>query len=96
MIDDAIRLFVAVALFCLGIYLVFDLFVSGFSFVVMVSAIICFVLAHYIKPKGSIFDDLASVFDFIDFVIDIPFRVIAGLLRALIKPFKGDFDGIDL
>jgi hypothetical protein len=91
----AIRFFIAFALFCLGVYLVFDLFVSGFSFFVLVAAIVCFVLAHYVKPKGSSFDDLASVFDFIDFIIDIPFRIIAGSLRVISKPFKGDIDGID-
>ena len=92
---DEIKLFIAFALFCLGLYLVFDLFISGFSFFVLVSSIICFALAHYVKPKGSSFNDLASVFDFIDFIFDIPFRAIAGVLRMLSKPFKGDIDGID-
>lgn len=92
---DAIRLFIAFALFCLGIYLVFDLFVSGFSFVVLIASVVCFVLAHYIKPEDSRADDWSSVFDFMDLMIDIPFRAIAGALRLLSKPFKGDIDGID-
>ena len=92
---DAIRLFIAFSLFCLGLYLAVDLFISGFSLFVLVAAIVCFLLAHYVKPKGSSFDDLTSVFDFIDFIIDIPFRVIAGFLRIFSRPFKGDIDGID-
>ncbi|WP_019340186.1 hypothetical protein [Stutzerimonas stutzeri] len=88
----AIRLFIAVALFCLGLYLTVDLFISGFSLFVLIAAIVCFVLAHYVKPKGRSVDDLASAFDFI---IDIPFRAIAGFLRVISKPFKGEIDGID-
>lgn len=91
----AIRLFIAVTLFCLGLYLTVDLFISGFSLFVLIAAIVCFVLAHYVKPKGKSVDDLASTFDFIDFIVDIPFRAIAGFLRVISKPFKGEIDGID-
>lgn len=93
---DAARLFAAVALFCIGFYLVFDLFANGFDFLVLASAIGCFVLAHYLKPKRDRSDDSITVFDCIEFVIEIPFRILAGALRTVCKPFKGDIDGFDI
>ena len=50
---DEIRLLLAVLLFCLGIYLVWDLFATGFDLIVLVSSLLCFVVAHYIKPKSN-------------------------------------------
>ena len=93
---DIIRLAVALILFCVGVYLTYDLFASGFSFLVLVTAIGCFVLAHYVKPKGRSADDWAAALDLIGYTIDVPFRLIAWLLRGLYRPFRGDIDGYDL
>lgn len=93
---DLLRLFLAITLFLLGVYLTVDLFISGFSFVILISAILFFVLAHYIKPKNCTYDEFSSVFDFIDIIIDIPFKMIAGSLRLISKPFRSDVGGIDL
>ncbi|GGC84258.1 hypothetical protein [Halopseudomonas salina] len=92
---DAARLFAAVALFCFGLYLVFDLFVNGFDFLVLAWAIGCFVLAHYVKPRRDSSDKF-SVLDCIELAIDIPFRVLSGGLRTVCKPFKDDIDGFDI
>lgn len=93
---DEIRLFLAVLLFCLGIYLVWDLFAAGFELIVLASSLLCFVAAHYIKPKSNDRDDSTVVWDVLDFIVDIPFRAISIFLRAISKPFKGDTDGFDL
>ena len=93
---DEIRLFVAVLLFCLGLYLVWDLFATGFDVIVLGSSLLCFVAAHYIKPKPNDRDDSSVVWDILDFIVDIPFRAISIFLRAISKPFKGDVDGLDL
>ena len=93
---NELRFFLAVMLFCLGIYLVWDLFVAGFDFIVLLSSLFCFVAAHYIKPKSDDGDDSSVVFDILDFIVDIPFRAISIFLRAISKPFKGDADGFDL
>lgn len=93
---DSIRYLIAVFLLCLGIYLLVDLFISGFDFVVLIGAIGSFVLAHYAKPKNESREDASSFIDYLDIVIDFPFRLISLFLRALSKPLKGDVDGIDL
>ena len=93
---DGIRLLLAVLLFCLGIYLVWDLFAAGFDLIVLASSLLCFVVAHYIKPKSSDRDDASAVWDILDFIVDIPFKAISIFLRAISKPFKGDIDGFDL
>lgn len=93
---DMIRLALALILFCVGVYLTYDLLATGFSFLVLATAIGCFALAHYVKPKGSSADDWSAALDLIGFTIDIPFRVIAWFLRGLCRPFRGDVDGFDL
>lgn len=94
---DTIRLVIALTLFLLGAYLVVDLFFSGFDYVVLVAALICFVSAHYVKPKRYDDESVSLIVDLLDFVIDIPFRIITGSLRLLGRLFKdNDADGIDL
>jgi len=89
------RLLVAFLLFCIGIYLGFDLFVRGFDFLVLIAAIGCFVLACLLKPKRRSNEDLSSLPDILEFILEIPFRAIAAFLRALGRICKGDIDGID-
>ncbi|WP_062060951.1 hypothetical protein [Cellvibrio sp. OA-2007] len=93
---NELRLFLAVLLFCLGIYLVWDLCSAGFDLIILVSSLLCFVVAHYIKPKPDDRDDSSVVLDVLDFIVDIPFRAISIFLRAISKPFKGDAGGFDL
>lgn len=91
---DWIRLLLAVFFFVLGIYFVADLFLSGFSWLLLIAAIGCFLLAHYIKPQND-HEDYSTAFDIIDLLIDIPFRTIALTVRGAGRLFK-DGDGIDL
>ena len=67
---DAIRYLIAIFLICLGFYLLFDLFMSGFDVVVLLAAIGSFVLAHYVKPKNGSSEDSSSFFDVLDIVVD--------------------------
>ena len=91
---DSIRLFAALILFLLGIYLVGDLFISGFHSLVFSAALVCFIVAHHIKPKKSEADDSFFFVEIIDLIVSLPFRFIVGALRAVGKPFKDG--GIDL
>ncbi|QAU34667.1 hypothetical protein [Janthinobacterium sp. 17J80-10] len=93
---DSIRYLIAVFLLCLGFYLLVDLVISGFDLVVLIGSIGSFALAHYAKPKNESGEESSSFFDYLDIVIDFPFRLISLCLRALSKPLKGDVDGIDL
>jgi hypothetical protein len=80
---DALRRFGALTLFCLGAYLVFDLFVSGFNLVVLLTAVGCFVLTHYLNPGLNRRDDWFSIWDVLDIVIELPFRSVALALRLI-------------
>lgn len=93
---DELRLFLALTLFCLGIYLVWDLLVNGFEVIVFVAVLVCFVAAHYVKPRRVEEDDPSMLWEVIGFLIDIPFKTIALLLRAISRPLKSDVDGFDL
>lgn len=93
---DELRLMIALLCFMVGIYLVYDLFSTGFSFTVLAAAIGLFVFSHYIKPKKTIDDDWSMFWDLLDFIVDIPFKAISLFLRGLGRLSKGDMDGIDL
>lgn len=93
MIED-IKLVLAVLAFCVGGFLTVDLFVTGFNFLVLLSAIGCFAIAHYAKPT-SVDDDLHWRYMVAEFVIDLPYKAISGVIRLAGKSSKGDFDIID-
>jgi hypothetical protein len=94
MIDWA-RLIIAIILFTLGAYLIVDLFISGFDLVLLVAALGCFALAYHIKPRHKS-DEYDAIFDIVDLIVELPFRVIAFLLRGLGRIFKDGIDGISL
>ena len=94
MIDWA-RLIIAVILFTLGIYLIADLFISGFDLILLVAALGCFALAYYIKPRHKD-DEYDAIFDIVDLVIELPFRAIAFALRGIGRIFKSSPDGVGL
>lgn len=93
---DLIRLLLAFALFFTGVYLVYDLFASGFSVLVLLGALACFVLAHYMKPGNPRDSGKNLVVEAIDLIIDIPFRFFEWVLRLLGKLFRAGSDSIDL
>lgn len=93
---DELRLFIALVCFTFGIYLMYDLFASGFNFVVLAAGIGLLIAAHYIKPNRVDYDDGTIIWDVLDFLIDIPFKTISLLLRGLGRASKGDVDGFDL
>lgn len=93
---DTIRLTLALVLFSLGLYLIFDLFVSGFNLFILGAAIGCFVLARYVKPKTYHEDDADTLSEIIDLIIELPFRLIARALRVFARGLKDNVDEIDL
>ncbi len=92
---DTVRYLLAVALFCTGVYLAIDLLLSGFHWRVLLASLGCLLLAHFIKPERREHDAF-SVLEIIDLLLDIPYRLIAVILRTAGRPFRGDIDGIDL
>ncbi|WP_020409248.1 hypothetical protein [Hahella ganghwensis] len=88
---DTLRYVLAVCLFCISCYLVFDLFMSGFNLFVLIGAITGFILTHFIKPRHSQHD--GDFIDILDLIIDLPFKSIALVLRSLGSLFgRGGLD----
>lgn len=77
-----LRRITALFLFVLGVYLMIDLFLSGFEWYLLAIALACLLAAHYVSPGKDDSDSDWSLLDSIDLLIHIPFRVIALGLRA--------------
>ena len=83
-LTDYLRFLLAIALFAISAYLVFDLLVSGFNLYVLVGAVLGFMLTHLVKPdfrKSS--PDSFDLWDAIDLLIDLPYRAVALALRSV-------------
>ncbi len=93
---DGIRYLLAILFCCLGFYLAFDLFVTGFDVLVLAAVIGCFVIAHYIKPESDRDKDANDWVDLLDIVIDFPFKMVALFVRSLSGIFRRDGGGIDV
>jgi hypothetical protein len=78
---DFIRAVSATLLFCCSTYLIFDLFAHGFSWLVLGFCISGYVAAHYLWPKGHSID--SDWLDYIELVVDFPFRAMALAVRSL-------------
>jgi hypothetical protein len=91
-----LRLLAALALVLTGGYLIYDLFASGFSLMLLVAAIGCLVLAYWIKPRRREEHDWRGIFDVLDLLLEIPFQLMAKGLRLLLRFGKDDIGGIDV
>jgi len=88
--DDFLAV-VAIFISCISGYLVFDLFYTGFSWSVLLAAIVGFILVHIIWPKRR--DGDSAWYEALEFVFDLPYRVMAALVRGITK---GGSDVVDL
>lgn len=77
-------------------YFVFDLFANGFSWYLLCAALIGFLLVHIIWPPCS--SGESAWYEALEFVFDLPYRLIAISIRGLGKVVKNDSVdiGIDL
>lgn len=93
---SVVRVILAIVVFCISSYLVYDLFANGFSWAVLFFCISGYVLVHYIWPKRAFRD--SGWYDVLEMVIDLPYRTIAVVLRSIGRIFRGgDGDiGVDL
>ena len=88
---DDIKAVIAIFIFCASTYLVFDLFINGFNFYVLLGAIIGFALVHMIWPKSR--DHESAWYDSLEFIFDLPYQTMARGLRLIgIKSGKSDID----
>lgn len=81
---DYVRFLMSVILFSMGIYLILDLFLTGFDVKVQLAAAGCFVLVHFIRPQWRSADK-ADWYDAFDLILDFPFRAVAYLVRLFFR-----------
>jgi len=85
-----LRILMAVLSFAFGAYLLVDLFINGFNWLILIFALLAFFAAHYLWPKGEEID--SSALELIGYIIDLPFRAIALTLRGVISIGKSADD----
>lgn len=93
---DEFRVALAIVIFSISSYLVYDLFAHGFDWIVLLLSIAGYLLVHYIWPRYSTGE--SAWYDPLEFIFDLPYRTIALLIRSLGKLLRnndGDI-GIDL
>jgi len=86
--------FLSISIFIISSYLIIDLIIYSFDWMLLLSGLIGFVCAHYLWPKKH--DDVSSWYDVLEVVIELPFRAIALFFRGLGKIFKNADSGLDL
>lgn len=93
---DDLRVIIAICIFSVSSYLVYDLFANGFNWYVLAASIMGYLLVHYIWPSKNTED--SSWYDSLEIIFDLPYRAIAIFFRGIGRLFRssdGDI-GIDL
>lgn len=85
---DDLRAIIAMFVGGLSAYLVYDLFVNGFSWTLLIFVLAGFWFVHVIWPNTR--DRESHWYDLFESIFDFPYRTIAFALRSL---FRSDRDG---
>lgn len=86
------RAVLAISVFCISLYLIYDLWANAFNIYVFIACLLGFVIAHHLWPKNR--DSESHWYDALELIIDFPFRAIALTLRRLGR-LSGK-DGVDV
>ncbi len=89
-----IRAFFSLTLFCGSGILLWDLFMSGFSWLVLLGVIISYLLAYYLWPKGKTDDN--PLYELVELIVELPFQILAKVLRSLGRAFSRSDGGLDI
>lgn len=88
---NEIREIFSVLCFCLSGYFIVDLFISGFSWVILASVFIFYIIAYMVWPsrnhKKSKTDDYGFI-DTLELIIELPYNAITSLFRAIGSFFR--------
>jgi len=88
------RVFLSTSFFIMSSYFVFDLIFYGFDWLLLIASILGYVLAHYIWPPK--FDDESHWYDLLEYVVDLPFRILVSSIRGIGSIFKNSDSSFDL
>lgn len=78
---DHIRFLLATCSFSLACYLIYDLVMNGFDFLVFIMVFVAFAAAHFLLPKSH-YSDRNIMIEIVEFVINLPYRIMAKFLRS--------------
>lgn len=88
------RAFLSITLVVVSSYLVIDLVIFSFSWLLLLASLLGFIAAHYVWPPKL--DDNNVWYDAFEVAVDLPFRGISLLIRSIGQLFKHADSGIDL
>ena len=91
---NTLREVIAVILYCIAIILTIFMFTNAFSWTLLALAIITYLSAYWTWPskREGQRDDNYWWLDIIELLIELPFRIIGWLFRALKKTDASDID----
>ncbi len=88
------RVVIAIMIFSVSSYLLYDLIANGFEWFVLFVVIGGYVLVHFAWPKSRA--DERAWYDVLEIIFDLPYRLIALLVRSIGRIFKDGDVGIDV
>lgn len=88
------RVFLSISIFIVSSYLIIDLVIYSFSWLLLFCSILGFFSVHYLWPPKH--DNESVWYDILELVIELPFRAMALFVRGLGKFFKSADSGLDL
>lgn len=93
---DDLRAVIALLIFIVSCYLTYDLLINGFDWFVCVVIIAGFWMVHLLWPRKI--DSDSAWYDWLEVAVDLPYRSIALILRAVGRSIKrgGEDISIDL
>ncbi|WP_144393897.1 hypothetical protein [Pleionea sediminis] len=88
------RVFLSISVFSISLYLIFDLIIYSFDWILLLLSVVGFACAHYLWPPKQ--DDESAWYDMLEIIVEFPFRAIALFFRELFKIFKNTDSDFDL
>ena len=95
---ERLREIVAVCLFLIGVFLVINAFIGKFDLLLLLTGLVCLLLAYFIWPSKKNSDREDNIYlDIVEFVIELPFDILLWVFRFLIRIFRrADLPDIDV
>lgn len=89
-----IRTLLAVFMFSISCFLLYDLFANGFSFKVLFGVVVFYAAAYLLLPDANSKQRSLDILEMMELVVKLPFRIIVGAVRGIKSGDSGD--GFDL
>ena len=85
-----LRAVLAIIVSCCSAYFCIDMLLNGFSWTLLVSAIAGYTAVHLLWPPKCNYD--SAWYDALEWIFDLPFQLMAKLLRSVGRLFRSDID----